>query len=53
METRASESLSDNGRPLWLHYTGFQAVLIKPLPSNSDIRHSIIAAKLVNITAFV
>jgi hypothetical protein len=35
------EQLANNGPPLWLHYSGFQAVLTEPLPSNDHIRHSI------------
>jgi hypothetical protein len=27
---------------LWFHYSGFQAVLTEPLPSNGHIRHIII-----------
>jgi hypothetical protein len=35
------EQLASNGLSLWLHYSGFQAVLTEPLPSNGHIRHSI------------
>jgi hypothetical protein len=35
-----TEPLLSNGRPLWLHYSGFQAVLTEPLPSNGHIRHN-------------
>jgi hypothetical protein len=31
---------------LWLHYSGFQAVLTKPLPSNGHIRYNIIPTPL-------
>jgi hypothetical protein len=37
-----SESVISNGRPLWFHYSGFQAVLTEPLPSNGHIRHSLL-----------
>jgi hypothetical protein len=29
-----NEPLLSNGRPLWLQYSGFQAVLTEPLPKN-------------------
>jgi hypothetical protein len=46
-----TEPLLSNGRPLWLHYSGFQAVLTEPLPSNCHIRHSINIHKLTQQTA--
>jgi hypothetical protein len=36
-----TESLLSNGRPLGLHYSGFQEVFIEPLPSNGLFRHNI------------
>jgi hypothetical protein len=41
-----TKPLPRNGRPLWLHYSGFQAVLTEQLPSNGHIRHSINIPKL-------
>jgi hypothetical protein len=41
-----TEPLLSKGRPLWLHYSGFRAVLTEPLPSNSHIRHNIYSLKL-------
>jgi hypothetical protein len=35
-----------NGRPLWLQYSDFQAVLTGPLPSNGHIRRSVNVPKL-------
>jgi hypothetical protein len=34
--------LLNSGHPVWLHYSGFQAVPTEPLPSNGHIRHSIL-----------
>jgi hypothetical protein len=41
-ESVLTEALFRNGRPLWLHYSGFHAMLTEPLPSNVHIRHNII-----------
>jgi hypothetical protein len=38
-ERALGETLASNGRQLWLHYSGFQAVLTEQLPSNRHIRH--------------
>jgi hypothetical protein len=35
-----TEPLLSNGSQIWLHYSGFQAVLTEPLPSNGYIRHN-------------
>jgi hypothetical protein len=35
-----TEALLSNGRPLWLQYSGFQAVLTEPLPNNGLSRHN-------------
>jgi hypothetical protein len=37
-----TEPLLSNGRPLWLHYPGFQAVFAEALCSNGLFRHNII-----------
>jgi hypothetical protein len=34
------EPLTSNELPIWLHYSGFQAVLTEPLPSNGHICHN-------------
>jgi hypothetical protein len=38
-ESVFTEPLLKSGRPLWLHYSGFQPVLTEPLSSNGHIRH--------------
>jgi hypothetical protein len=40
------EPLTSNGLPLWLHYSGFQAVLTEPLPGSGHIRHNTLASRL-------
>jgi hypothetical protein len=35
-----TEPLLSNGHPLWLHYSGFQAVFTEPLPNNGLFRHN-------------
>jgi hypothetical protein len=37
-----TDPLLSNGLPLWFHYSGFQAVLTEPLPSNVLFRYSIL-----------
>jgi hypothetical protein len=36
-----TQPLFSNGRLLWLHYSGFQAVFIEPLPSKELFRRSV------------
>jgi hypothetical protein len=37
-----TKPLLSNWRPLWLHYSGFQAVFTEPSPSNGHICHSLL-----------
>jgi hypothetical protein len=40
-----TEPLASNELPLWFHYSGIQAVLTKPLPSNDHISHNSAVSK--------